>query len=149
MAAEDSRTLSRGLAPMSLETLGLEDAISLLANDIHNTTGINCAPESPQPLDISDHTVNVQIYRIVQEAVNNAVKHANAKNIRIKIQNTDHFELSVYGDGKGFDVNESTFKNNLGLRIMRYRAGIIGCGLHFEITPQGTTAYCKQRFGTL
>lgn len=148
-AAEDSRLLSRGLAPMSIETLGLEDAIRMLANDTRKTTGINCTFESPQPVNISDSTITIQIYRIIQEAVNNAVKHANAKNIRIKLKNTDYFELSVCDDGKGFEITDETIKNNLGLRVMRYRAGIVGCNLHFSTGPTGTLVNCKHLYGKI
>lgn len=142
-AAEDSRTISRGLAPMSIETLGLEDALKLLANDIQKTTGIKCTVESGQPVNINDNTITIQIYRIIQEAVNNAVKHANAKNIRIVLKNVDHFEFSVSDDGDGFQVTDDTFLNSLGVRIMRYRAGIIGCNLHIATSPQGTIISCK------
>ena len=145
-AAEDSRTLSRGMAPMSIETLGLEDAIKLLANDVQKVTGIKCTYESSQPVNISDNTISIQIYRIVQEAVNNAVKHANAKNIRITMSNIGHFELSVSDDGDGFQVSDETFKNSLGVRIMRYRAGTIGCNLHIATSPQGTVIHCKHLY---
>lgn len=147
-AAEDSRTLSRGLAPMSIETLGLEDAIKLLAKDIEKTTGIHCSFESPEPVNISDSTITIQIYRIVQEAVNNAAKYANAKNIRITLKNTEHFELSVSDDGNGFQVSDDTFKGSLGIRIMRYRAGIIGCNMHISTSPQGTCVNCKHIYST-
>ena len=143
-ATMDARQLSRGLAPMSIETLGLEDAIKILTNDIQNTTGINCYFEAPQPVNISDHTISIQIYRIVQEAVNNAVKHADASNIHISLSNTDRLEFSISDDGKGFDLTDKKLNNSLGLRIMRYRAGVIGCKLDIESTPgTGTAVNCK------
>ena len=149
-ATIDARQLSRGLAPMSIETLGLEDAIKILVNDIQNTTDINCYFEASQPVNISDHTISIQIYRIVQEAVNNAVKHADASNIHIKLINSDHFELTVSDDGKGFDIADKKFSKHLGLRIMHYRAGIIGCKLHIESIPgRGTTVYCKRLYKAL
>ena len=134
-ATNDARMLSRGLAPMSIEMLGLEDAIKILANDIQKTSEINCHFESEQPVTISDHTISIQIYRIIQECINNALKHADAKNIRIQLKNTDHFELTVSDDGKGFNVKDKAFNDSLGLRIMRYRADIIGCKLDIESSP--------------
>ena len=143
-ATMDARQLSRGLVPLSIETLGLEDAIKILTNDIQNTTGINCYFEAPQPVNISDHTISIQIYRIVQEAVNNAVKHADASNIHINLSNTDRVEFSISDDGKGFDLSDKKLNNSLGLRIMRYRAGVIGCKLDIESTPgTGTVVNCK------
>jgi PAS domain S-box-containing protein len=148
-AAEDSRTLSRGLAPMSIETLGLEDAVKLLARDTIKITGINCTVEIPEPVNINDNTITIQIYRLIQEAVNNAVKHANAKNIAIKMNNTDQFEISVTDDGTGFDMDEEQLMECLGIRIMRYRAGIIGCNLHISTSPAGTCVNCKHIYGTI
>lgn len=146
-ATNDARMLSRGLAPMSIEMLGLEDAIKILANDVQKTSGINCHFESEQPVNINDHTITIQIYRIVQECINNTLKHAEAKNIRIQIKNTNHFTLTISDDGKGFDANDKIFNDGLGLRIMRYRAGIIGCTLHIESSPgKGTVITCNRTF---
>lgn len=149
-ATSDARLLSHGLAPMSIETLGIEDAIKILVNDIQKTTGIHCFLELRQTVNISDHTISIQIYRIIQEALNNAVKHANARNIHIKLENTDHFEIAVSDDGKGFEVTDKIFNKSLGLRIMRYRAGIIGCILDIESSPdKGTVVHCKRMIGAL
>ncbi len=145
-----ARTLSCGLAPMSIETLGLEDAINVLISDIQKASGINCHFESQLPVTIDDHTTCIQIYRIIQECLNNTVKHADAKNISIQLNNTDHFELTVYDDGKGFDPQNKNLANNLGLRIMRYRAGVIGCTLNIESSPgKGTLIKCTHMPGAL
>lgn len=146
----NARMLSRGLAPMSIEAMGLEDAIKVLVGDIQKTSGINCRFESQHPVNINDHTTAIQIYRIIQECLNNALKHADAKNIRIQLNNTDHFELTVSDDGKGFVMKNKMFKNNLGLRIMRYRAGIIGCILNIESSPgKGTLIKCSRKMEAL
>ncbi len=144
-ATADARLLSRGLAPMSIETLGLEDAIQILAKDIQKTTGINCHLDMQRPVNIHDLTVSTQIYRIIQEALNNTIKHADAQNIHIRLENVDHFEMSISDDGKGFEVSDEIFSKNLGLRIMRYRAGIIGCQLDIESSPGNGTVVCCRR----
>jgi PAS domain S-box-containing protein len=138
-----ARALSRGLAPLSIEKQGLVEAITVLATDIKNTTGINCQLDLTMTTDIEDEAINIQIYRIIQESVNNAVKHADAENIRIKLRNAYDFVLKVSDDGKGFDVSDKAYSSNHGLRIMRYRAGIIGCELKIESTPgKGTCVKC-------
>jgi len=68
--------------------------------------------------------VSSQLYRITQEAVNNAVKHSGAKNIYITVHNTSGLNLSVRDDGCGYDTDKSD--NGLGLSIMKYRADLIG-----------------------
>ena len=149
-ATEDAQMLSRGLAPMSIETLGLEDVVAILIDDIQKSTDINCDLEIQQPLNINDHRITIQIYRIIQEAVNNAVKHAEAKNIHVTLRNTDQFELSISDDGKGFKVSDNKFRKNLGLRIMRYRAGIVGCKLVVESeTGKGTTVHCTRLYDSI
>ena len=133
---------------MSIEMLGLEDAIKILVNDIQKSSEINCHFESPQPVTISDQTISIQIYRIVQECINNTLKHADAKNIRVHLKNTDYFELTVSDDGKGFNVKDKINNNSLGLRILRYRADVIGCKLDIESSGEGTVIRCNRRFET-
>jgi len=146
-ATQEVRGLSRGLAPMSIEMLGLKDAIKILANDIQKASGINCHVESERSVNITDHTISIQIYRIIQECLNNALKHSDAKNIHIQLKNSDHFELTISDDGIGFNVNDKKNNNSLGLRIMHYRANLIGCALHIKSSPgNGTIINCNRNF---
>ncbi|MGB5600927.1 MAG: PAS domain S-box protein [Gammaproteobacteria bacterium] len=143
-AAEEARTLSHGLAPISIMPQGLSDAFSKLAEHIRMTTGINCRFESEQSVENMDVTFSMQLYRIAQEAVNNAVKYANPRNIHIKLENIHGYALTVSDDGSGFNVNDMMQKR-FGLRIMRYRAGIIGFKLEIESSPgRGTAIHCRQ-----
>ena len=86
----------------------------------------------------------MQLYRIAQEAVNNAVKHGEPRNITISLGKSDGLPvLAVSDDGKGFrlDANDDT---GFGLRIMRRRAAIINGDLKIESAPDnGTTVRCK------
>ena len=142
-ATDETRTLSRGLAPVPITPQGLEDALRTLAEDVQSTTGVNCRFEAQQPVDITDRTITMQFYRIAQEAVNNAVKYAQAREITIKLKNKECCELTISDDGSGFELDK-VIGNGFGLRIMRYRAGIIGCPLAIESTPgKGTIVRCK------
>ena len=141
-AAGEVRVLSRGLAPIPITPQGLEDALRKLAKDVQASTGINCHFEAKQPVNIEDRTVAMQLYRIAQEAVNNAVKHAQARDITITLE-ADHCGLAVSDNGIGFQVDEAMARG-YGLRIMRYRAGTIGCSLEIESTPgKGTVVQCE------
>jgi two-component system CheB/CheR fusion protein len=143
-AAEQARVLSHGLAPISIMPEGLSDAFSKLAENIRTTTGVNCRFESDQSIENMDVTFSMQLYRIAQEAVNNAVKYANPRNIRIKLENTHGYALTISDDGSGFNVNDMMPKR-FGLRIMRYRAGIIGFKLTINSSPgRGTVILCRQ-----
>jgi two-component system sensor histidine kinase DegS len=84
----------------------------------------------------------MQLYRITQEAVNNAVKHAQARDITITL-GPGHCDLTIRDNGNGFLVEEA-MAQGFGLRIMRYRAGICGCNLEIESTPgKGTIVRCN------
>jgi len=143
-AIKAARTLSRGLAPVPVSPEGLQDALTLLAHDIKASSGIHCHFGSNDPVDIDDRTTAMQVYRIAQEAVNNAAKHAHASAINIVLSSkAGKCELSVSDNGRGFDVNKA-IDQGMGLRIMRYRAGIIGCTLDVESSPEkGTTVLCR------
>ena len=77
---------------------------------------------------IESDAIASQLFRIAQEATNNAIKHANAKRIRIEFkEDANNVILSIVDDGKGFEPDYQS--SGMGLRIMRYRARMIGAGL--------------------
>jgi signal transduction histidine kinase len=84
------------------------------------------------------------MYRIAQEAINNAVKHANATSIEVELFSTENYISMVIKDnGSGF--SESTEKSNgIGLRTMNFRANMIGGNLKINsIRGQGTEVICQ------
>ena len=145
LAIKEARALSRGLSPVPITPEGLNDALILLARDVKSKTGINCHFNSNDAVDIEDRTNAMQVYRIVQEAVNNAVKHAHPQNITIEVKGqAEHFELCVHDDGKGFELDEAS-SEGIGMRIMRYRGSIIGCKLEASSQAgEGTRVCCKK-----
>jgi len=145
LSIKEARALSRGLAPVPINPEGLADALTMLAQDVKIKTGIDCSFEAHHAIEIKDRTNAMQIYRIVQEAVNNAVKHANASKISIYLDRVDgSCELSVSDNGCGFDTDKN-INDGLGMRIMRYRAGIIGCNLEINSTVgKGTVVRCRR-----
>lgn len=145
-ATEEARALSRGLAPVPLTEQGLAAALHRLAEDMQAATGIACRFESDPryPVEVRNRTTAMQLYRIVQEAVHNAIKHGKPRNITIRLASTGRFaELQVSDDGTGFRA-DSDRGEGFGLRIMRYRAAIVGAELSIESTPEsGTLVRCK------
>jgi signal transduction histidine kinase len=86
--------------------------------------------------------VAVQLYRIAQEAVRNAVEHGKARAIEINLANEhDQTLLTVRDDGAGFD--EQKIYEGMGLRIMHYRAHCIGGSVDIHSRPGHTTVTCR------
>lgn len=90
-----------------------------------------------------DHAIALQLYRIAQEALNNAVKHANARNINVELlARGGSVKLKVSDDGKG-TAQSKINHNGIGLHIMRYRADVIGATLEIHSERgKGTTVLC-------
>jgi signal transduction histidine kinase len=138
-----ARNLARGLYPVRLETEGLEMAVRELAANLGQRFGIPCHVECPEPLSRLAEGAGIHLYRIIQEAVTNAAKHAGAKEIVIHlIQNDGGLHASVTDDGVGID-HAGHNPLGMGLNIMEYRARMIGAD--FEIkdnAPCGTRLSC-------
>jgi signal transduction histidine kinase len=96
-----------------------------------------CELFCPAPVEVRDHTVAVQLYRIAQEAVNNALKHAHCSRIDITLrQDDDTIRLSIVDDGSGLQLAPDR-PPGMGLRIMRHRAHLIGARIEAGATPLG------------
>jgi signal transduction histidine kinase len=124
-----ARTLARGLHPVQLEALGLVASLERLAVTVQDLFRIECQFDCPRPLLIRDVAVATHLYRITQEAINNAIKHGRAGRIGIRLGlDPQALTLTVVNDGLPFPSKPSKVEG-LGLRIMQYRADIIGGSL--------------------
>ena len=137
------RVLSHGLSPVSLEENGLPEALRKLATDTRRAAGVECDFSASGIQDDLDAEVASQLYRIGQEAVNNALKHGAAQTIHLTLAATPaRLELAVSDNGRGF-TPASPPGGGLGLRTMKYRAGLIGAALQIDSAPgQGTRLTC-------
>jgi len=100
---------------------------------------VKCHFQTNGPVSISDQAVATHLYRIAQEAVSNAIKHGKASAVEISLANTnDKTLLTVSDNGIGFGspVRAGT---GMGLRIMQYRAGMIGATLLVQAQGNGGT----------
>ena len=139
-----TRSLARGLFSPDLERGGLAVALEGLAHNTQERIGISCEfhhndEECVQPCDV---TVLTQLYRIVQEAVANAVKHSRASRIVIELDGADgETRLNVFDDGVGFNPTSET--EGLGVKMMRHGADLIGARLTIAArVPAGTIVSC-------
>ena len=139
-AIADVRALSHGLAPVALADDGLMSALSALAEST-NRSGVRCVFECPKPVRVPDAEVAGHLHRIAQEAVNNALKHAAPSEIRIGLElRGGSLVLEVDDDGNSFDPATAT--TGIGLRVMRYRAKLIGGALEIVPAPAGGARVC-------
>lgn len=136
------RNLSLKLRPPQLDQLGLEDALEWLANRQNGTTGLDVGCEFTGLDERLPPKFESVCYRIAQEALNNATRHAGAKQIRIRVERSGGLlKLEVYDDGSGFDMDAARKKaiktGSLGLISMEERAQLAGG--KFEVrTAAGT-----------
>jgi PAS domain S-box-containing protein len=145
-ATKQARALARGLAPVEIEPNGLMAALSRLAANAANLFRIACTFECPEPVLLEDRTSGTHLYRIAQEAIGNAVKHGRAKAVVISLKQIDgELVLTIEDNGLGFSQERSSGEG-MGLRIMDYRAEMIGGTLRIDsIKGKGTTVACRLR----
>jgi signal transduction histidine kinase len=143
-AATRVRQLARGLSPVDRDEGGLESALEDLAASTSKLTGIACSFVGSGPdLELSSNSA-IQLFRIAQEAVSNAVKHGNASNVIVALDSANgSSSLRVSDDGVGFAPSTGERKG-MGLNTMRYRARMLGGELEIlPNTPSGTTVICS------
>lgn len=137
-----ARDLSRSLNPARITPANLVGALQRLAASVDDAKGARCSCQL-KLVELSDHQAAEQVYRIAQEAVQNAVKHARAKNISIRLTSQDgRTRLSVQDDGLGIALRRK--RGGMGLRNMETRARLIGGRLEVVRRERGgTTVSCE------
>jgi len=147
-AIESTRALARGLSPVNLERGGLQDALESLAMHATELYGVptvfthRVPANRPLNPELANH-----LYRIAQEAVRNAVRHGQARSIRLHLSAVRaKVRLAITDDGIGLPP-EAMDAAGMGLKIMRYRARILGGEVSFEVAePNGTRIVCECPF---
>jgi signal transduction histidine kinase len=139
-AISQTRLLARGLFPVTLESEGLQSALEELAVNTEKMFGIKCRLVCHSEIKISDLAAATHLYRIAQEAVSNAFKHGKATDVMMELDcEPGRISLRVSDNGVGFS-REAAKNKGMGLRIMRYRAGMLGGTLSVERNSNGGTS---------
>ena len=134
-----TRNLAHGIAPPEMESEGLVRALQEFSANISKMFKINCLFECESPPLVEDSEAATHLYRITQEAVNNAIRHGKPRQINISLANRKGLvELTVEDDGGGL-AEEWQKNHGLGTRIMAHRAAMIGGAFSIEPNPTGGT----------
>ena len=135
--------VARGLFPVELESHGLVSAVEEYCRMVGARSGVLCEFRAGPEVVIRNPDCALQLYRIVGEALANAVRHADCSRIAVRLTRTaDELVLEITDNGKGTVDPDSG--EGLGRRIMNYRAGLIDGFLTVSGTPgTGTTVLCR------
>jgi len=137
-AIEKTRRLARGLCPVYLSSLGLETSLEELADSTSGIFGINCIFRCPRHIPIADNSLATHLYYIAKESLHNAIEHGKSSKIVLELLNNKGIvSLSILDNGVG--IRDTTRVGGIGLRIMNYRARMIGASLRIESEPSGGT----------
>jgi two-component system CheB/CheR fusion protein len=147
-AAEEVSQISHGLAPISITPDGLADALTRLVELAVPSNQLRCQFECVTPISINDQSAAHQLYRIAQEALNNALKYAGATEIKLSLESIDGVaKMCIKDNGRGMELPQQLEQKGFGIRIMRYRANSIGATLTIDSSPQlGTEICCYYRY---
>lgn len=146
----EMRSIIYNLQPMSLNDLGLIETIEQYVENLNKSNKVKVhlliKGERKRIADI----YNLTLYRIIQEACSNAIKHANASNIKVEYyQKEDCIQLKICDDGCGFDIKQDSTKakkqgHGYGLAIMRERVYLMSGSVHINsVQGKGTDIIIK------
>jgi PAS domain S-box-containing protein len=139
-AIQSTRSLARGLAPVNLERGGLPEALKHLAARCTDMYSLQCTfMNGGQKLPDLEEGAATHLYRIAQEATTNAARYARATSISIDLRTTGRrLQLSIADDGIGLTAGLTHGTPGMGLKIMEYRARMLGGTITFDEPDAGT-----------
>jgi PAS domain S-box-containing protein len=142
---EENRRIAHNLRPAELDNLGLSAACSSFCNEVQSRTNLRVECRITSPKRRLPSVIELHLFRIIQEAINNITKHARAKLIKLQIQvRSDLVLLKIQDDGQGFDPIAveagKKIRHGLGLTNMRERALAMNGDCEIKSQPRrGTT----------
>jgi two-component system NarL family sensor kinase len=142
----EMRRVAHNMMPEALLNLGLKQALSDYCENLsrHQSFAINCEIYGLE--NRMEHTVEVVIYRIIQELVNNAVKHSGGDTILVQVirQDTGRLTVTVEDNGKGFDTTQMDVMRSAGMRSVQSRVNYLNGTMDIKSEPgKGTSVYLE------
>lgn len=144
-AIGQAHMLAHGLSPVELQADGLMRGLKQLVENTSRLFKVSCSFQCEAPVMVGSQARAVQLYRIAQEAITNAVRHGKAGRIVVRLSSPHAHTaiLSVVDDGVGFTEDRFFSTQGMGLRAMKYRADMIGGALDVgPADPGGTAVVC-------
>jgi signal transduction histidine kinase len=144
--SSEIRRICEDLSPSVLENIGfaaaLRWALQTAASEGKFAYEFFCAEDFDEKLNLSP-SVQIQIYRIAQEVLNNIARHAEAKNVTVRIQHHDdeNLVLQIEDDGRGFEINAEHNNKGRGLNNIRARASLINAEVSWRKREAGGTIF--------
>lgn len=139
------RDLLLGLRPPMLDDMGLYAALEAHLKNFGLSNRIQTNIQMPEDRPVISRDAQINLFRIIQEALNNIEKHAGANHVTIEIEASPHkLHLSIRDDGRGFSTQKARGKSrNLGIASMRERTELLGGNLKIKSEPgRGTNIIC-------
>jgi len=141
-ALEEIRLISRSLHPAMLEHLGLVATLKWYLEELARQTGLSVSCHLPHPSTRLPSAVELAVFRVVQEALNNVRRHAGATHVWVDLRVGERVEVTIADNGRGFDptlVDLAAEQGHLGLLTMRERVEQVGGSLLIDTAPQRGT----------
>lgn len=134
------RNLSQNLYPVEIQKLGLTKAIVHVINNVNELTQIYITENVDQIDDFfNSENEKKHLYRIIQEAINNIIKHSEATAAKITIKRDGNsLKIKIQDNGLGFNINLSKNKNTLGIRSIAERLELLNGTMNFHFPKKGT-----------
>lgn len=143
-ALSQVRALSRGLVPIEIDAAGFIQALQNLTEDIRRQSHVPIKIENLNKIEFGNDDMVIHLYRIAQEALNNAIKHAEASEISILIDIKDEDGiLEIIDNGRGI-ARDADNVEGLGLSIMKYRSTLFEGNITIDPVESGGTRVCCQ-----
>lgn len=145
-SVSEVRRMSHGLSPTGVKYRGLVGALRLLAETVRTNFRTPCDCDVDPGITTQSNDIETHLFRIAQEAVNNALRHGKPSEIKISLQQTGPMEgeLRIEDDGAGIKKAKPGKKNGIGVRVMDYRANLIGARLTIKNkAKRGVVVTCR------
>jgi len=144
-AVEDVRQLCRDLSPYQLERVGLTNTLRDMLASVEKSTALTMHADIEQVDGLIPAEREIDLYRVVQEGINNIIKHAEAHEVEVTLQRVNGgLRLRIHDDGKGLDTekhSDPAAQAGLGMQGMTERMHLLGGEIRFESSAgQGTLA---------
>ena len=133
---ENSRRIAHDLLPPTLEKFGLQAALEELCEELIETQKFNLTYELNYALGFLESNAELHIFRIVQELMNNTIKHSEANDLNLSVNTEENLlSLQYQDDGKGFKMESMRAAKGLGMSGIEHRAIILEADLTIDSSP--------------